>query len=101
MDPTVTTVTTGLLVPEDEEPHTSYGTRVAAPQDDPPIYAALIREWRARGRMVPGARDPQWTLLTAISPAITAHHAGPVRAGCWERVAELRAEHPADQLPAR
>jgi hypothetical protein len=98
MDPTVST---GLLVPEDEEQQSSYGTRLAAPQEDPPIYAALIREWRARGRTVPGARDPQWTLLTAISPAITAHHPGPVRASHRERVAELCVEHRADQLPAR
>ncbi|MEU1269452.1 hypothetical protein [Streptomyces sp. NPDC005799] len=85
-------MSTGLLVPEDEEQRTSYGTCLAAPQEDPPIYAALIREWRARGRMVPGARDSQRTLLTAISPAITVHHPGPARAARWERVAELRVE---------
>lgn len=95
------TVSTGLLVPEDEEQQTSYGTRLAVPQEDPPIYAALIREWRARDRTVPGARDPQWTLLTAITPAITARQPGPVRAARWERDAELRAEQPADQMPAR
>lgn len=85
------TVTTGRLVPEDEEQQKSYGTRLTAQQDDPPIYAALAREWRARGRTVPGAPDPQWLLLTAISPAITAQQTGPVRAGRWERVADLPA----------
>jgi hypothetical protein len=83
------TVTTGLLVPEDEEQQTPDGTRPTAQQDDPPIYAALAREWRAHGRTVPGARDPQWMLLTAITPAITAQHTGPVRAGRGERTADL------------
>ncbi|MET7477499.1 hypothetical protein ABZT17_24455 [Streptomyces sp. NPDC005648] len=66
------TATTGSLLPEDEKQQ-SCGTGRAAPQEDPPIYAALIREWRARGRTVPGTRDPQWVLLTAIGPSITAH----------------------------
>ncbi|TQJ92204.1 hypothetical protein FBY22_3051 [Streptomyces sp. SLBN-31] len=95
------TVTTGVLAPEDEEQQTSYGTHLAAPQEDPPIYAALLREWRARGRMVPGVRDPQWMLLTAIGPTVTAQFAGPPRAGRRERAAELPARHRTDKLSWR
>ncbi|MEU9391969.1 hypothetical protein AB0D86_18455 [Streptomyces sp. NPDC048324] len=95
------TVTTGALAPQAEEEQTSYGTHTAAPQEDPPIYADLLREWRARGRTVPGVRDPQWMLLTAISPTVTAQFPGPPRAGRWERAAELPARHRTDKLPAR
>ena len=95
------TVTTGALAPEDEEQQTSYGTHLAAPQEDPPIYAALLREWRARGRMVPGVLDPQWMLLTAMSPTVTAQFPGPPRAGRWERAAELPSRHRTDKLSSR
>ena len=82
------TATTAFLLPEAEKQQ-SYGTPPATAQEEPPIYAALVREWRARGRTVPGSPDPQWMLLTAIGPAITAHRVGPVRSGRWERVGEL------------
>ncbi|WP_228979576.1 hypothetical protein [Streptomyces sp. DH12] len=31
--------------------------------DAVPLFAALAREWRAQGRIVPGARDPEWDVL--------------------------------------
>ncbi|MGW2238665.1 hypothetical protein [Streptomyces sp. NPDC001759] len=94
-------MTTGALAPEDEEQQTPYGTHLAAPQEDPPIYAALLREWRARGRMVPGVLDSQWMLLTAMSPTVTAQFPCPARAGRWERAAELPSRHRTDKLSSR
>ncbi|AWK12957.1 hypothetical protein DDQ41_16735 [Streptomyces spongiicola] len=31
-----------------------------------PLYGQLVSEWRARGAMLPGARDPQWDRLTSL-----------------------------------
>ncbi|MDT9684875.1 hypothetical protein RND61_22850 [Streptomyces sp. TRM76323] len=31
--------------------------------DASPVFAALAREWRSEGRVVPGARDHEWELL--------------------------------------
>lgn len=31
--------------------------------DAVPVFAALAREWRSEGRVVPGARDHEWELL--------------------------------------
>ncbi|MCP9957970.1 MULTISPECIES: hypothetical protein [Streptomyces] len=28
-----------------------------------PLFAALARQWRSEGRVVPGARDHEWELL--------------------------------------
>ncbi|MFF8383810.1 hypothetical protein ACF053_09205 [Streptomyces kanasensis] len=50
-------------------PQAGYG-RAATPAASPrgaseaaPVFAALAREWRAQGRVVPGARDPEWDVL--------------------------------------
>ncbi|WP_234042443.1 hypothetical protein [Streptomyces marianii] len=31
-----------------------------------PVYGQLVSEWRARGAMLPGARDPQWDRLVSL-----------------------------------
>ncbi|MEU2160642.1 hypothetical protein QRN89_18450 [Streptomyces chengbuensis] len=31
-----------------------------------PLYLQLVSEWRARGAMLPGARDPQWERLASL-----------------------------------
>ncbi|MEU2181413.1 hypothetical protein [Streptomyces thermolilacinus] len=31
--------------------------------DAAPLFAALAREWRSKGRVVPGARDHEWEFL--------------------------------------
>lgn len=31
-----------------------------------PVYVQLVSEWRARGAMLPGARDPQWDRLVSL-----------------------------------
>jgi hypothetical protein len=65
------TLTTGRLVLHSEDQRAPYGEFTRPPQQaDPPIYAALVRQWRAGGRTLPGARDPQWTLLTSVRPAV-------------------------------
>lgn len=58
----------------------------------PPIYAALVIEWQARGRMVPGAGDAQWDSLLSPGPAPSGR--GSLRTaaappGQWERVVDL------------
>ncbi|WP_159054599.1 hypothetical protein [Streptomyces dysideae] len=52
-----TVITGRLLLPR--------GERRPAPQQDPPIYAALVLEWRTGGRTVPVTRDGQRTALVA------------------------------------
>ncbi|GAA4907192.1 hypothetical protein GCM10023237_28540 [Streptomyces coeruleoprunus] len=31
--------------------------------DAAPLFSSLAREWRAKGRVVPGARDHEWDAL--------------------------------------
>lgn len=33
---------------------------------DPPIYSALLRDWRGIGRTVPGYRDQEWNQAAAL-----------------------------------
>jgi hypothetical protein len=35
-----------------------------------PLYAALARQWRSAGRMVPGQADPEWTGLVSRVPRL-------------------------------
>ncbi|MFF3328621.1 hypothetical protein ACFYWX_03515 [Streptomyces sp. NPDC002888] len=66
-----------------------------AGRGDSPIYAALVREWQVGGRTIPGARDPQWIVLTSVGPAVaardplTATPPGPPR---WQRAGAPPAE---------
>ncbi|TQJ88294.1 hypothetical protein FBY22_7166 [Streptomyces sp. SLBN-31] len=83
------TVTTECLFFEWEE-QPPYRERPRAAQEDPPIYAALVSEWRARGQMVPGTWDARWTALVSASSPTGRHR----RSICvpppvlWERVAK-------------
>ncbi|WP_147997513.1 hypothetical protein [Streptomyces sp. uw30] len=43
----------------------SYVVPVTGVRSQPSIYAALVAEWRAKGRTVPGRRDTLWDLLVA------------------------------------
>ncbi|MFD3838545.1 hypothetical protein ACFWWC_20140 [Streptomyces sp. NPDC058642] len=91
------TVTTGCHDLDDQAPHAGLAP---PPHADPPIYAALVREWRADGRTLPGTRDPQWMLLTALSPAVTGHLTAPPEPSRWERVGVLTGTSGADLAPA-
>ncbi|MFC5218266.1 hypothetical protein [Streptomyces coerulescens] len=45
----------------------SYVVPVTGVRGQPSIYAALVAEWRAKGRTVPGRRDVAWDLLVAAA----------------------------------
>ncbi|WP_328875279.1 hypothetical protein OHT76_37300 [Streptomyces sp. NBC_00287] len=64
------TATTGPLLVGCEDRPASYGALAALMRrQDPPIYAAMVTEWLARGRTVPGTHDAQWTALASGAPA--------------------------------
>ncbi|WP_437074341.1 hypothetical protein [Streptomyces sp. enrichment culture] len=86
------TVSTGSLVLAGESrrdrPSASAGP---PPPAYPPIYAALLGEWQAAGRMVPGAPDAQWDALVAAVRASRELPAPALRPpdGRGERIAGL------------
>ena len=45
----------------------SYVVPVTGVRGQPSIYAALVAEWRAKGRTVPGRRDMSWDLLVTAA----------------------------------
>ena len=94
------TATTGCLDLDDQARHTPHTDLAPPPHADPPIYAALVREWRADGRTLPGTRDPQWMLLTALSPAVTGQPTTAPDPGRWERVGVLPGASGAKPAPA-
>ncbi|MDQ0604306.1 hypothetical protein QF037_008651 [Streptomyces canus] len=94
------TATTGRLGLEDQARHAPHADPAPPPHADPPIYAALVREWRAGGRTLPGTRDPQWMLLTALSPAVTAQLSTPPGPARWERAGVLTGASGADRASA-
>ncbi|MFJ2240801.1 hypothetical protein [Streptomyces sp. NPDC087859] len=95
------TATTGGLGLDDQARRAPHADPAPPPHADPPIYAALVREWRADGRTLPGTRDPQWMLLTALSPAVTGQPTTPPNPGRWERAGVLAGASGADLAPAR
>ncbi|MGV9457241.1 hypothetical protein [Streptomyces sp. NPDC003635] len=57
-----TTTTTGSLLHHGRL-ELPYAEPPGAYRVNPPIYAALVAEWWAQGRMVPGGHDAQWAAL--------------------------------------
>ncbi|URM90309.1 hypothetical protein LUW75_10280 [Streptomyces sp. MRC013] len=59
-------------------PHPGRGRAGADPAarsraaDAVPVFAALARQWRSEGRVVPGARDHEWEVLVG-RPAWPGH----------------------------
>ncbi|MEU3463476.1 hypothetical protein ABZ721_26470 [Streptomyces sp. NPDC006733] len=41
--------------------------------DEPPIYAALVRQWHQGGRILPGQNDREWSALVAAVPGTRGH----------------------------
>lgn len=41
--------------------------------DEPPIYAALVRQWHRGGRILPGQNDREWSALVASGPGAGGH----------------------------
>jgi hypothetical protein len=98
------TVTAGCLLLKAEEQPARHGDLLGAPHGDPPIYAALVTEWQDVGRMVPGARDAQWTVLTSVGPATTGsygHPAAPHRQGGWDGAVDLPSGRRTGLVPVR
>lgn len=90
------TVTTGPLFLERKARPASYAELILLCRPDPPIYVALVSEWRAAGRMVPGARDEQWTALAADTFAVTGCFYPPTTPpgqGRWEPGVQLSLWH--------
>ncbi|MEU9631369.1 hypothetical protein AB0D89_31820 [Streptomyces luteogriseus] len=65
----------------------SYAELTSAYAGHPPIYAALVAEWEARGHTVPEHRDGQWVSFaapaesetwTAVTSWAAGRHMGPV-----------------------
>ncbi|MGW2522139.1 hypothetical protein ACWC09_35055 [Streptomyces sp. NPDC001617] len=82
-----TSTTTGRLLGHEECPEAYVGL-AGLHRMNPPIYAALVVEWLARGRTLPGWPDPQWTTLTAppvIGRQVTVNSKTDM--GRWKRAA--------------
>lgn len=49
----------------------AHGGTVLQGSTDAPVYAALARQWRSAGRMVPGQTDTEWAELVGRIPRLT------------------------------
>ncbi|WP_432117484.1 hypothetical protein [Streptomyces sp. bgisy032] len=75
----------------------AYAELTSAYAGHPPIYAALVAEWEARGHAVPEHRDGQWVSFAApgesdtwnaVTSWTSGPHPGPVTAAAAPRAAE-------------
>ncbi|WP_411152399.1 hypothetical protein [Streptomyces sp. A30] len=85
-------VTTGRLLWENDGRQAPHGDFARTAQGDPPIFAALVREWRASGRTVPDTRGSQGASPGSVGAATTRlqwHPDIPSGPGRWERDGEL------------
>ncbi|MFD8231456.1 hypothetical protein ACFV20_06115 [Streptomyces sp. NPDC059696] len=64
------TETVRLLPGNDAAPR-SYAELTSGYAGHPPIYAALVAEWEARGHTVPEHRDGQWVSFAAPAESET------------------------------
>ncbi|WP_328551882.1 hypothetical protein [Streptomyces sp. NBC_00358] len=69
------------------------GRQGVCPGGHPPIYAQLVSEWRAEGRLVPEPQDVLWATFAAPGPEQDGHTdesvpAVPVPRGLPERTGE-------------
>ncbi|MFD3842694.1 hypothetical protein ACFWWC_41650 [Streptomyces sp. NPDC058642] len=98
------TVTTGRLFLGHEDRQAPHGELPRVAPGDPPIYAALVREWRADGRLVPGTPNPQWDAHAPVDTSTTGqlkYSTIPPYQGRWERVAEAPPGHRVELVTAR
>ncbi|MEU7721240.1 hypothetical protein [Streptomyces tibetensis] len=81
---------TARRLPGNEAVPRSYAELTSGYAGHPPIYAALVAEWEARGHAVPEHRDGQWVSFaapadsetwTAVPAWTTGLHLGPVIPG--------------------
>jgi hypothetical protein len=78
---------TARRLPGNDAAPRSYAELTAGYTGHPPIYAALVAEWEARGHTVPEHRDGQWVSFaapaesetwTAVTSWTAGRHMGPV-----------------------
>ncbi|MGC5038924.1 MULTISPECIES: hypothetical protein [unclassified Streptomyces] len=78
---------TARRLPRNDAAPRPYAEITSAYAGHPPIYAALVAEWEARGHTVPEHRDGQWVSFaaptesetwTAVPSWTTGPHLGPV-----------------------
>ncbi|MEU2744942.1 hypothetical protein ABZ613_01400 [Streptomyces collinus] len=78
---------TARRLPGNDAAPRSYAELTAGYAGHPPIYAALVAEWEARGHTVPEHRDGQWVSFaapaesetwTAVTSWTAGRHMGPV-----------------------
>ncbi|MBX9363173.1 hypothetical protein [Streptomyces sp. WAC04114] len=81
---------TARRLPGNDAAPRSYAELTSGYAGHPPIYAALIAEWEARGHAVPEHRDGQWVSFaapaesetwTAVTSWAVGRHMGPVVPG--------------------
>jgi hypothetical protein len=81
---------TARRLPGNDAAPRSYAELTSGYAGHPPIYAALVAEWEARGHTVPEHRDGQWVSFaapaesetwTAVTSWATGRHMGPVVPG--------------------
>ncbi|GAA2591438.1 hypothetical protein GCM10010304_40300 [Streptomyces roseoviolaceus] len=89
------TATARRLLGNDAAPR-PYAELTSGYSGHPPIYAALVAEWEARGHTVPEHRDGQWVSFaaptesetwTAVPAWNTGPHLGPVAPSCAQPAA--------------
>ncbi|GGV71656.1 hypothetical protein [Streptomyces massasporeus] len=99
---------TARRLPGNDAAPRSYAELTSGYAGHPPIYAALVAEWEARGHTVPEHRDGQWVSFaapaesetwTAVTSWAAGRHMGPVVPGGGPRPAPSphspAASHPA------
>ncbi|MEV3970622.1 hypothetical protein AB0K68_21120 [Streptomyces sp. NPDC050698] len=78
---------TARRLPGNDAAPRSYAELTSGYAGHPPIYAALVAEWEARGHTVPEHRDGQWVSFaapaesetwTAVTSWTAGRHLGPV-----------------------
>ncbi|MEU0220940.1 hypothetical protein ABZ281_40520 [Streptomyces sp. NPDC006265] len=81
---------TARRLPGNDDAPRSYAELTSGYAGHPPIYAALVAEWEARGHTVPEHRDGQWVSFAAPAESETwttvtswaaGRHMGPVAPG--------------------
>ncbi|MFJ4537460.1 hypothetical protein ACIP39_16030 [Streptomyces tibetensis] len=103
---------TARRLPGNDAVPPSYAELTSGYAGHPPIYAALVAEWEARGHAVPEHRDGQWVSFaapadsetwTAIPSWTAGRHMGPVVPGIPRPAATAHpaaGRHPGPAAPA-
>jgi hypothetical protein len=97
-------VTTGRLLWGSDGRQAPHGDFTRTVQGDPPIFAALVREWRAGGRTVPDTRSSQAASPGSVGTATTTQQRHPAVQwvlGRWEPGGQLPPGREAELVTTR